>query len=143
MECLCYVTLVRHVYPLELQKFRESNGTVTVFEEGTIPFPAIRAFLVEARVGETRGAHAHRVCQQLLVAVSGGITVTSTNGKIENVHHLTNSGAGLVIPSMIWATQKYTEPNSQLLVICDQIFDEQDYIREFAEFASLAVQINF
>ena len=130
------------VYPLELRRFTEENGTVTVFEEGAIPFPVVRAFLVEANVGETRGDHAHRRCQQLLLAVSGGVTVISTNGQTERVHQLTNSGTGLVVPAMIWATQKYIEPNSQLLVICDQIFDEEDYIRDFEEFTSLAMKVH-
>lgn len=43
---------------------------------------------------------------------------------------------------MIWATQRYTEPDSQLLVICDQNFDEVDYIRDFEEFMSLAAKIH-
>ena len=130
------------VYLLQLRSFTEENGTVTVFEEGAIPFPVVRAFLVEANVGETRGDHAHRRCQQLLVAVSGGVTVMSTNGQTERVHHLTNSGTGLVVPAMIWATQRYTQPDSQLLVICDQNFDEIDYIRDFEEFMSLAAKIH-
>ena len=130
------------VYPLELRRLTEENGTVTVFEEGAIPFPAVRAFLVEADAGETRGDHAHRRCQQLLVAVSGKVTVMSTNGQTERVHHLTNSGTGLVVPAMIWATQRYAEPHTQLLVICDQVFDEADYIRDLEEFMALAAKIH-
>ena len=129
-----------YAYDLELLSFCEANGTVTVFEEGTIPFPARRTFLVEANVGETRGAHAHRVCQQLLVAISGEITVRVNNGTTESVHYLTNSTPGLVIPAMIWATQQYTGAEARLLVICDQLFDEGDYIRDFAEYISLVGQ---
>lgn len=129
-----------HAYALDLVSFSETNGTVTVFEEGTSPFPVRRVFLVEANSGEVRGAHAHRVCQQLLVAVSGEITVSATDGTTEAVHRLTNSTPGLIIPAMIWATQQYAGADAKLLVICDQLFDEADYIREFAEFTSLAGQ---
>lgn len=134
----CYREGVSHAYELNLVNYREANGSITVFEEGSIPFPVRRAFLVEASMGEMRGDHAHRVCQQLLVAVSGEITITATDGKTETTHHLTKSSSGLVIPAMVWATQNYISPGSRLLVICDQLFDEADYIRDYAEFISMA-----
>ena len=127
-------------FEIELTAIRESNGTVTVFEEGTIPFSVRRVFLVVASNGEVRGAHAHRVCKQLLVAINGEITVTTTDGVTESIHLLSNSTPGLVIPAMIWATQQYTGADARLLVICDQLFDEADYIRDFAEFTSLVGQ---
>jgi hypothetical protein len=131
---------VEHAYEFDLLSFSENNGTVTVFEEGTIPFPVRRVFLVGADSGEVRGAHAHRECQQLLVAICGEITVSTTDGTTETIHHLTRSTPGLVIPAMIWATQEYTGSNATLLVICDQLFDESEYIRDFAEFTSLVGQ---
>ncbi len=126
-----------HAYEFDLLHFREANGSITVFEEGSIPFPVRRTFLVEASAGEMRGDHAHRVCQQLLVAVSGEITIKATEGKTETTHHLTNSTSGLVIPAMVWATQHYLSSESRLLVICDQLFDESDYIRDYSEFISI------
>lgn len=126
-----------HAYEVDLLQFREPNGSVTVFEEGSIPFPVRRAFLVEANMGEIRGDHAHRECQQLLVAVNGKITIKATDGKTERTYQLTNSSSGLVIPALVWATQYYNSPESRLLVICDQLFTESDYIRDYAEFVSI------
>ena len=111
-----------------------------MFEEGVIPFPVRRVFLVESSSGEIRGAHAHRTCKQLMVAVHGEITVTTTDGRTERTYDLTNPHTGLVIPAMIWATQQYEGADSKLLVICDQLFDEADYIRDFTEFTSLILQ---
>ncbi|MCG3774020.1 MAG: TDP-4-oxo-6-deoxy-alpha-D-glucose-3,4-oxoisomerase [Nitrospira sp.] len=120
--------------------FSDTNGTVTVFEEGTVPFPVRRVFYVEASGGKIRGAHAHRACQQLLVAISGEIIITVNDGITETIHQLTNSTKGLVIPAMVWASQQYEGADAKLLVICDQLFDETDYIRDFAEFTSLVGQ---
>ncbi len=131
---------MKHEYEIDLLRFSETNGTVTIFEEGAVPFPVRRVFLVEARSGEVRGAHAHRACQQLLMAVSGQITVTISDGATESVHLLTNSTPGLIIPAMVWATQQYAGADAKLLVICDQLFDEADYIRDFAEFTTLVGQ---
>jgi hypothetical protein len=126
-----------HGYEVKLVQFREPNGSITVFEDGSIPFPVRRAFLVEANMGEIRGDHAHRECQQLLVAVNGEITIKVTDGKTERIYRLTNSTSGLVIPALVWATQYYDSPESRLLVICDQVFDESDYIRDYTEFVSI------
>ena len=133
---------MKHPHEFGLLSFSETNGTVTVFEEGTIPFAVSRVFLVEAKSGEIRGAHAHRKCQQLLVAISGEITVRVNDGLLETTHRLTNSGTGLVIPAMIWATQQYAGEDAKLLVICDQLFDEADYIRDFTEFTSQVRQFS-
>ena len=122
---------------IEISTYIEINGTLTIFEEGPVPFPVRRVFLVQSSNGASRGAHAHRMCQQLLVAIGGEITVTTTDGITEWIHHLTSASPGLMIPAMIWATQKYAGTDARLLVICDQLFDEADYIRDFAEFTSL------
>lgn len=129
---------MRRAYDLELQKFIDDNGTLTVFEEGTIPFAPRRTFLVEASAGEMRGSHAHRLCRQLLVVISGEVQVRATDGTTFTNHQLTNRTPGLVIPAMIWASQEYIKPHSVLLVLCDQVFDEADYIRDFVDFISLA-----
>jgi len=41
---------------------------------------------------------------------------------------------------MTWATQFYEEDGTILAVACDKLFDEQDYIRDWALFSELAAQ---
>lgn len=128
---------VSRALELDLTSFTETNGVVTVFEEGTVPFQVRRAFLVAAKSGEVRGSHAHRRCLQLLVAVSGNITVITTDGRTETNYRLTSPTRGLLVPEMVWSTQIFSGPDPKMLVICDQMYDETDYIRNFAEFTSL------
>ncbi len=128
---------MRRAFEIELTCFTETNGTLTVFEEGTVPFQVRRAFLVAAKNGEVRGSHAHRRCLQLLVPISGSIAVITSDGKTETIHRLTSPSKGLVVPEMVWSTQIFSGHDPQLLVICDRMYDETDYIRNFAEFTSL------
>ena len=37
----------------------------------------------------------------------------------------------LLIPPGIWAQQTYTVENSILTVLCDRIYEAEDYIREY------------
>ena len=37
---------------------------------------------------------------------------------------------------MIWAQQTYGDPNTVLLVLCDEKYQESDYLRNFEEFSN-------
>jgi hypothetical protein len=121
-------------YQIDTVSFADENGKVTIFEEGAVPFSVKRAFLVEADANQIRGQHAHRRCTQFLVAIGGNIRVETINGNLKKVFHLSVDSPGLLLPSMTWATQYYEVPDSRLLVLCDQLFDELDYIRDYAQF---------
>ena len=112
----------------------EDNGSVVVFEEGTVPFPVRRTFVVSADMGQIRGEHAHKACSQLLVVLSGKVLVSVDDGRIPRQFLLNELGEGLLIPPLVWASQEYLAEGSMLLVACDQIYDEEDYIRDYAEF---------
>lgn len=112
----------------------ESNGSMAVFEEGTVPFPVRRAFVIYAGEGETRGDHAHRTCSQMLVVLQGSVQVLVAHGDETNSIVLTQLSSGLLLPPMTWATQNYLTHDSMLLVVCDQLFDESDYIRNREEY---------
>ena len=107
---------------------------MAIFEEGVVPFSVRRTFVVFAGSGQSRGAHAHRTCTQMLVALQGSVDVTMDDGQEVTSSLLSRLSHGLVIPPMTWATQEYLTDDSILLVLCDQLFDEGDYIRDRANF---------
>jgi len=119
---------------IPLRIHTEENGSVAIFEEGTVPFPVRRAFVVFAGAGQLRGAHAHRACTQMLVVLQGEVNVSMDDGLEATSHSLSRLSHGLVIPPMTWASQRYLTEDSTLLVICDQLFDEGDYIRDREDF---------
>ncbi len=122
-----------HKVPLNLHV--ESNGSLVVFEEGSSPFPLRRVFVVTADVGQVRGHHAHRTCSQLLVALRGQVLVSVDDGNGPQDFLVSELEQGLLIPPMNWATQKYMSEGTILMVVCDQLFDERDYIRDYEEFS--------
>jgi len=128
---------MRSCYEAPLSIHGDASSSVVVFEEGTVPFPVRRTFLVKANEGEIRGAHAHRGCSQFPVVIRGEILVTVFDGSVSRKFLLNDLAQGLVIPPLNWATQKYLRNDSTLLVVCDQVFDEADYIRDLEEFRRL------
>ncbi|MBO7391427.1 MAG: FdtA/QdtA family cupin domain-containing protein, partial [Verrucomicrobia bacterium] len=69
---------------VELDKHHsDRKGNLSLFENGkTLPFDVKRVYyLYDVPGGESRGSHAHKELEQLIVAVSGSFRVTLDDGK--------------------------------------------------------------
>jgi hypothetical protein len=93
-------------------------------------------FITDVPVGEIRGGHAHLICKQKLIVVSGRIELSMWFGEAETKITL-NRGESVLIPERVWAEQKYLEQHTILLVLCDQTYDPEDYVRDFEQFKCL------
>lgn len=69
--------------------------------------------------------------------LQGKVKVTVDNGTTIREFILEALNHGLVIPPGLWATQLYLEDGSILLVSCDRLFDEADYVRDAEQFAAM------
>jgi dTDP-4-dehydrorhamnose 3,5-epimerase-like enzyme len=124
-------------YLISRVKYVEENGSVTVFEQGALPFSVQRAFLVTAKDGQIRGDHAHRECWQALFCFSGRVHVETIFRNGEFQFELTPESDGVVIPHLVWARQTYLGVSASLFVLCSKTFSEADYIRTSSEFGEL------
>ena len=97
-------------------------------------FTVRRVFAVRAREVSERGRHAHKQCKQLMVCLTGRCNVMVDDGKNRKSVVLARPQDALYIPASIWAEQSYREPGTILMVLCDQLYDETDYIRDYDEF---------
>ena len=120
------------VLRIDFEKIGNESFLVSV-DFRVLPFTPIRAFSVSSGKGTTRGNHAHKLCNQFIFCISGSINVKCDDGNNE-VKYTLLPGNGLLVPCGIWASQDYLEENSIINVFCDQLFDENDYIREYKNF---------
>ena len=120
---------------IQFEVHSNSSGNLCVYEsDDGVPFDIKRIFTVMAKKNEIRGNHAHKICQQLLVCVSGEIEVICDDGLNQRIYRLSEMGKGLLIPAGIWAFEKYINEGSVLMVLCDRIYDKNDYIFNYEEF---------
>lgn len=82
----------------------------------------------------TRGNHAHKTLRQLFVAIVGSVIVELRDGFSSQNFHLVESGEHLLVEPGYWRVIKSASPDAALLVIADQAFDENDYIRDWDTF---------
>lgn len=121
---------------IALPKIIDPRGNLTVVENlKEIPFGVSRVYWVyDVPGGESRGGHAHKHCRELLVAVSGSFDVTLDDGKEKRTFHLNHPYHGLVIDRGVWRTLDDFSSGAVCLVLAEDPFDEDDYIRDHEAF---------
>ena len=103
-----------------------------------IPFLPKRYFLVfNVPNEETRGQHAHYKCHQFLVCVSGSCAVVVDDGVSRLEVILDSTEKGIYLPPLTWGIQyKYSE-DAVLLVFASELYDADDYIRDYSEYLQI------
>ena len=121
---------------IELPRIENAKGNITPVHSGiNLPFEIARIFyLYDIPGGEARGAHAHRECHQFLVAASGSFEVVLDDGYNKRTVMLNRPYFGFHIPPGIWAAEQGFSSGSICLVLTSHIYDEADYIRDYASF---------
>ena len=119
-----------------LKTIVDIDGNLIPIESGIdISFEIKRVFyLYDIPGGEDRGAHAHKQCQQFLIAGSGSFNVLVDDGNNKRTFSLNRPYYGLYIPSGIWAAEIGFSSGSICIVLTSHKYDEKDYIRDYQEY---------
>ena len=84
--------------------------------------------------GNITPLHAHKVCHQLIVAAAGAFDVFLDDGREQRVVTLNRPYYGLHVLPGIWASQREFSSSSICLVLASELYDENDYIRDYDDF---------
>lgn len=121
---------------IDLPKITARQGNITPVEGNKdIPFDIERVYyLYDVPGGESRGGHAHKKLQQLIVSVMGSFDVILDDGQRKKTVRLDRAYYGLYIPNMIWRELENFSSGGICLVLASLPYDENDYIRDYNEF---------
>jgi dTDP-4-dehydrorhamnose 3,5-epimerase-like enzyme len=127
---------------INLPKIIDPRGNLTFIEGGDhIPFRIERVYWIyDVPGGEIRGGHAYKQLQEIIIAVSGSFDVFVDDGGQKKRYSLNRSYYGLYVPNMIWRSLENFSTNSLCLILASDVYDETDYIRNYANFATLKRQ---
>lgn len=125
---------------INLPKILDRRGNLSFFEHpNQLPFEIARIYWIyDVPGGEVRGSHAFKEQQEFIIALSGSFDIVINDGKEEKIYSLNRSYYGLYIPKMYWRKLENFSTNSLALIISDQLYNADDYIRDFDEFKKLA-----
>ena len=121
---------------IELPRIGNEKGNITVVHgRVNLPFDIARVFyLYDIPGGVARGAHAHKMCHQFLVAASGSFEILLDDGHNKRTVTLNRPYYGLHIPPGIWASEQSFSSGSICLVLTSHVYDEADYIRDYKSY---------
>ena len=121
---------------VELPVIHNPQGNLTFIEGAQhVPFDIARVYyLYDVPGGATRGGHAHKQLQQLLIAMSGSFDVLLDDGERTRTVRLNRSYVGLYMPTMIWRELVDFSSGSVCMVLASAPYEEADYIRDYDEF---------
>ena len=82
----------------------------------------------------TRGHHAHKALQQVLICVHGSCRIRIDDGKEQETVLLDQPDTGLYIPNAIWREMFDFSSDAVLMVLASEPYSESDYIRDYEDF---------
>lgn len=123
-------------YLFDLPTFEDERGRLTVAEAGeAVPFDIERIYyLYDVPADETRGEHAHRELEQLVVATSGALDVTLEGAYGREQFRLESPDRGLYVPAMSWRELSNFTTDATCLVVASHPYDPDDYVHDLQAF---------
>ena len=121
---------------LSLPAFNGGGYTeITGLED--IPFEIRRIFYIfgKSNVGTVRGKHSNRRSEFVLFNVKGKSKVkTIDENRNETVYELNEPNQAVYLPKMVWKEMYDFTEDSVLMVLTNEYYDPEEYIRNFDDF---------
>ena len=109
----------------------EQRGNLIKIALQNLPFVPKEIFTISGvPQGTSRGAHAHRKMEQLLVLIQGEVEIKVRSASGECLVNLAKPGEYIYLAPLSWGQQTYKTSNAILQVFCSQEFDKSDYIHD-------------
>lgn len=127
---------------LNIPKVEDYRGNIAVIEKDVLPFEIKRVYyLYDVPSSAKRGGHAHKEQMELLIALSGSFDVILKDGKTTQTVTLNKPDKGLLIKTNVWRELENFSSGSVCLVVVSDVFDEDDYIRNYDDYLSYVNQL--
>ena len=134
---------------VRFKKYSEKGGYLVPFENvkkrlnlgNNCPIKIKRIFFSSGKKDSFRGDHAHKLCSQLLLCVSGSIPriLRLDIITIKTYYISRNKNYALLLPPLVWSRIYFKSKKSLLVVICDYKYDNKnEYINNFGQFINIS-----
>lgn len=128
-------TTLSDIQLIKIPVVEDFRGNLGFIQNGFLPFDFKRVYyLFDVPSNSFRGGHSHVNQQETLIALSGSFEVVLHDGFEKKSFLLNKPNVGLYIPTGIWRELQNFSSGSVCLVLAEDVFDEEDYIRNFDEF---------
>ena len=121
---------------IELKEIKSPGGSLSFFEfEKELSFEIKRIYYIyNFSEQNRRGFHAHKKLKQVMFCPHGKIEVEFNNGKEKEKYLLDSPTKILIVEKGYWREFISLEEGSILCVGASDIYDENDYIRNYEDY---------
>lgn len=120
---------------IEIPKIEDYRGNLAIVEKEVLPYKVNRVYyLYDVPSTAHRGGHSHKEQLEFLIALSGSFDVVLKDGEQTQKVTLNKPDKGLLINKNIWRELENFSSGAVCLVLASDVFDEEDYIRDYDEF---------
>lgn len=121
---------------LEWKDLGDERGNLVVVEGNMdIPFEIKRIFYIYGSDDTVvRGQHANVNSEFVMINVCGTSKVKVDNGEESRIIELNRPRMGLYLKNNVWKDMYDFSPDSILLVLASEHYDEKEYIRDYQEY---------
>lgn len=123
----------------DFKNLGDDRGSLVAIDYLTgLPFDIKRAYYIfDTKPEIIRGQHAHKKLHQVAICLAGSCTMLLDNGIKKEEVTLNNPNLGINIPPMLWHEMYNFTSDSILLVLADDYYLEDDYIRNYEEYKTM------
>lgn len=116
----------------------DRGSLVSLEQHKNIPFDIKRVYYIfDTKPKVSRGFHAHRHLEQIVVCVKGSCRFVLDDGEVKEDLLLNSPQQGLYIGHNLWREMHDFSDDCVLLVVASDHYNEDDYIRNYDEFLTL------
>jgi len=113
----------------------DRGSLISLEQHKNIPFDVQRVYYIfDTQKGVSRGFHAHRSLEQVVVCVKGSCRFILDNGEIKEELILNSPKQGLYIGHNVWREMHDFSEDCLLIVLASNHYQEDDYIRNYNDF---------
>jgi len=129
---------LRRCGEIQLQHVDDGPDGFLAIAEHTrsVPFPIRRVYWIThlGNPDAVRGKHAHKTLQQALFCVNGAFALELDDGTRRTSLVLDQPDRGIYLGPGVWHTMRSFSSDCVILVLASALYDEADYLRDYAAF---------
>lgn len=120
----------------------DNRGSLIALEGNqNIPFNIKRVYYIfGTKEGVRRGFHAHKTLKQVAICIKGSCKFLLDDGKDKCEIELNAPYVGLYFEGLLWREMYDFSPDCVLMIFADDIYKEEDYIRNYDEFLKITYE---
>ena len=107
--------------------------------EKQVPFIVKRFYVINNVPDENivRGMHAHKKLDQAIFCINGSFELNMDNGQNKWKIFMDDPARGVLLQKMVWHSMVKFSKDCVILVVANDYYNEDDYVRNYDDFLTL------